>query len=425
MATTSDLTFTLLDGGQTYSVKAKNTSISGDLEIPAEHDGLPVKEIATGGFASSNLTAVTIPNSVTTIRQSAFLGCGSLSSISMPSSVTLMEGYTFQECNSLTSIDFLSSTSIEEIPQYCFYMCDGLQSANIPNGVKIVGDRAFMECSNLKTITIPSSIIVIQDQAFNDCVSLTSVDIPSNVLVIGVGAFYGCSMLSSLILHDGLDLIRQSAFSSCSILSVNIPSSVTSIGIGAFAFNSELETITVDEANEKFKSDSNCCINKSTNDLVFGCKNSKIPNYVTKINPYAFSGQTIESIFIPDSVVSIGEIAFAKCENLTSIKIPSCVTSIGQLAFSYCTNLKEFKCLGDPIPEMASASSNILYNTPKLENVTVYKNKGWPATWSGKPVVEIGSSIGNAVKYGETPLVEIKLGDITIYSMFIGDDQLF
>ena len=45
------------------------------------------------------------------------------------------------------------------------------------------------------------------------------------------------------------------------------------------------------------------------------------------------------SIVIPDSVTSIGDMAFIYCENLTDIVIPDSVTSVGDRAFAYCENL--------------------------------------------------------------------------------------
>lgn len=60
-----------------------------------------------------------------------------------------------------------------------------------------------------------------------------------------------------------------------------------------------------------------------------------------KIGEHCFSGNTyMTSINIPDSVTSIGNMAFYQCSGLTSITIPNSVTSIGYMAFEQCSNLE-------------------------------------------------------------------------------------
>ncbi len=121
-----------------------------------------------------------------------------------------------------------------------------------------------------------------------------------------------------------------------------IPSGVTSIDEYAFCDCFGLTSIVVDENNPKYDSrnNSNAIIEKSTNKLIVGCKNTIIPNSVTSIGSGAFWGcADLMSITIPSSVKSIGWNAFCCCSGLKAVSIPNSVKGIGIGAFSGCSGL--------------------------------------------------------------------------------------
>jgi len=93
---------------------------------------------------------VTIPNSVTSIGNSAFWGCSGLTSVTIPNSVTSIGNSAFRNCSGLTSV-------------------------TIPNSVTSIGGHAFYNCSSLTSVTIPNSVTTIGDSAFSGCTGLTSV----------------------------------------------------------------------------------------------------------------------------------------------------------------------------------------------------------------------------------------------------------
>ena len=108
------------------------------------------------------------------------------------------------------------------------------------------------------------------------------------------------------------------------------------IGSQAFWKCSTLERIKVNENNKVYDSRENCnaIIEKSSNTLIAGCKNTKVPSGVTKIGDGAFwncSGLT--SITLPESMMVIGSGAFYGCRGLTSITLPESVTEIGGNTF--------------------------------------------------------------------------------------------
>ena len=138
--------------------------------------------------------------------------------------------------------------------------------------------------------------------------------------------------------------MRNGVFESCTELtSVTIPHSVTSIGDGIFEGCTSLTSINIEEGNPVFDSRDNCnaIIETASNKLIYGCKSTVIPQSVTTIGSLAFFGYNgPTSIVIPDGVVSIENEAFKNCHGLTSVTIGNNVTSIEYEAFCNCSNLK-------------------------------------------------------------------------------------
>jgi len=216
------------------------------------------------------------------------------------------------------------------------------------------------EYKKVTEIKIPDTITHIGDYQFCCSNNITSIEIPNSVTWIGEGAFFGCSSITSIVIPNGITSIGYNAFYNCiSLTSITISDSVISIGEGAFYNCSRLASISVDSNNPIYDSRDNCnaIIETATNTLVIGCKNTSIPNSVTSIGSYVFSGcRSLTSITIPDSVTSIGPAAFSECRSLTSITIPDSVTSIGNYAFWNCQYLYEITNHSDLVFELGSPS---------------------------------------------------------------------
>jgi hypothetical protein len=112
-----------------------------------------------------------------------------ITNLTIPNSVTSIGNYAFYECSGLTSITI--GNSVTSIGWRAFQYCSGLTSVTIPNSVTSIGNVAFASCSGLTSVTIPNSVTSIGDYAFNNCSGLTSVTIGSGVTNIGSQAFVG------------------------------------------------------------------------------------------------------------------------------------------------------------------------------------------------------------------------------------------
>ncbi len=96
------------------------------------------------------LTEVTFPSDITTIKNYLFIGCTSLTSVTIGDSVTEIGLGAFANCSSLTSV--IIHDSVTEIGYYAFYNCTSLTSVTIPDSVTSIGDYAFGDCTSLKEV---------------------------------------------------------------------------------------------------------------------------------------------------------------------------------------------------------------------------------------------------------------------------------
>ena len=175
--------------------------------------GNDVKSIGDYAFyTNTNLTSISIPESVTGIGSSAFSGCSGLTSITIPESVTSIGDYVFNGCSGLKSITIPGS--VTSIGNYTFYKCSGLTSITIPSNVTSIGSSAFYNCSGLTSITIPNSVENIGSYAFYGCTGLTSIAIPNSITSIENSTFSGCSGLTSITIPNSVASISSNAFPS-------------------------------------------------------------------------------------------------------------------------------------------------------------------------------------------------------------------
>lgn len=220
-----------------------------DVDLPDS-----IKTIGDHAFWGCGLEEISLPEGLIAIEDSAFNGTN-LAHVTVPNSVTELEGFAFAYCDSLESLTLLNP--IEKLPEWLCAGCDSLQSVTIPSSVTSIGRRCFWDSgltnihipegiktiesmafaySDLEAVTFPNTLEVIGDYAFTGCNNLTKVEFPKSVETISGSAFAECDSLQSVRLPDNLKTIVEGSFDRCENLKeIYIPSSVQRIERSVFS----------------------------------------------------------------------------------------------------------------------------------------------------------------------------------------------
>ncbi len=161
----------------------------------------------------------TIPNSVTTIGNSAFAFCTSPTSVTIGDSVTTIESSAFDGCTAFITVDVKNPnySSLDGVlfnkTRTTLIQCPSGKSGEytIPDSVTTIGKGAFWMCISLTSVTISDSVTTIEDYAFYGCDALKSVIIPDSVTTIGYCAFPDCPSLTD-IYYGGSEADREAMF---------------------------------------------------------------------------------------------------------------------------------------------------------------------------------------------------------------------
>ncbi|MCL2134509.1 MAG: leucine-rich repeat domain-containing protein, partial [Candidatus Bathyarchaeota archaeon] len=269
-------------------------------QITGTHIIIPHGYIKIGynAFFRRDIVSVVIPNSVTSIDESAFALCEKLKNITIPNSVTSIGKDAFFWCHELTSITI--PNSVTNINSTAFRGCTSLLAINVSEkNQHYTSVNGILFDKNKKTIirypagiknnvyVIPHKVTNINEYTFSECEKLKNIKIPNSIYSIGKYAFYNCKELTNITLPNNLTTISESTFSECEKL-----------------------------------------------------KNIKIHNKITTIDKYAFHKcKELTNITLPNNLTTISESTFSECEKLKNIKIPSTLKTIDKYAFYKCKEL--------------------------------------------------------------------------------------
>ncbi len=183
-----------------------------DINIPSEHNGLPVTVIGYSAFIECHkLERVSISDSIETIEGSAFSGCDRLQEVIIPNSVTMIGSNAFENCIRLKNI--VIPNSVRTIKGDIFGGCDSLSSLSLPFMDRKIGEFFDFESiftsiveSSINKISVPNSLRnvaitggdKIVDNAFNGCEQIENITLSADIKQIGANAFLDCASLKTI-----------------------------------------------------------------------------------------------------------------------------------------------------------------------------------------------------------------------------------
>ena len=211
---------------------------SGKDALVALEIGAGVTDIGSSAFAyMTSLKYITIPNTVTTIRDIVFYACINLETIVIPSGIprvgNLQHGFNY----ALKACSLPASATA--IGQSAFKTCTNLNRICIPEGVTSLANYTCYGLQTAKEIIIPDTVAgAIPHYGFSHCYRIEKINIPAGITSIGDYAFSNDYNLRGVELPEGLTTIGKNAFQSCfAFFEFVIPSTVTSIAAFAFLYS--------------------------------------------------------------------------------------------------------------------------------------------------------------------------------------------
>lgn len=313
--------------------------------------------VADDGTDPATLTL----NNVNAIGALAFYGCG-FKAVQIPRQLTSVatgkiNGVEYGPFagGKLEIVSF--GTLINTIPDNLCMNTTSLQKIELQSvkaSLRTIGKNAFKGCTSVEEVTIPKGILTVSNSAFEGCSGLTDVTIAAKT--INAKAFAECKNLKAVKMEEGVTTIQGMAFANTQISAVTIPSTLTTAGttkegtIEKGPFAGTMIATVHGQTEDSTEAQEGATIlpetKKIPDNLFLGCTSIidvQIPETVTEIGQKAFKdASSVENVTFAvntetgkvKGVEKIGISAFDGCSSLQELVLPETVTEVLQGAFA-------------------------------------------------------------------------------------------
>lgn len=395
------------------------TSYSGDIVIPAtftdEDIEYKVAGIGDAAFAATEVTGVTLPESVTEIGADAF------SATPLVSVKFAGEGSADQLrkigdrafcATALTAPIF--SASVKDLGAGVF-ASTAISEVIIPDWVTSIGEMCFADNASLVKVVIPQSVKTIASGAFAECPAIADVKVENTVAPacsddVFDAAVYTAATLTVPVGYTGVygaadgwkNFIRTAEYA----MAVNVGDLFDMDGVSycvtAVGESNEVK-LTHKRVEGTVSNDNIEAANlagwKGAVTVAQTVSYQNVTFKVMSMDDNTFRGaKELTEITLPEGITDIPQYSFYKCAALTKVNIPSTVTSVGMYAFSNCSAIVQIQ-----LPEgLKTIGDRAFYYSEALETVNL------PAS-----LTEMGSSVFSyctALKSVDIPEAIEKIG---------------
>ena len=313
--------------------------------------------VADDGTDPATLTL----NNVNAIGSLAFYGCG-FKAVQIPRQLTSVatgkiDGVEYGPFagGKLETVSF--GTLINTIPDNLCMNTTSLQKIELQSvkaSLRTIGKNAFKGCTSVEEVTIPKGILTVSNSAFEGCSGLTDVTIAAKT--INAKAFAECKNLKAVKMEEGVTTIQGMAFANTQISAVTIPSTLTTAGttkegtIEKGPFAGTMIATVHGQTEDSTEAQEGATIlpetKKIPDNLFLDCTSIidvQIPETVTEIGQKAFKdASSVENVTFAvntetgkvKGVEKIGISAFDGCSSLQELVLPETVTEVLQGAFA-------------------------------------------------------------------------------------------
>ncbi len=346
-------------------------------------------EVAVGNNSSLDAEEVVIPD-VITIKGKSY-------------AVTKIENGAFSSNKKIKKISF--GKSVKNVSASAFLNCPSLEEINVSaDSPYFKSDNGILYGSAYKslikypdaiastTYTVRDETTEINDYAFYSADNLTDVTLPSNLFKMGAFVFANCPVLTNIKMGVNVLEIGDYAFYKSTLRTINLSPTITSIGKGAFAFT-EVSKISIPSNVETIQTATfySC---ENLGEVSFG-------NGTKYINDYAFANTNLSSATLSNSILELGNYAFAECANLKTISLSQQLKTIGDYAFYNCKSVKTID-----LPKMLSKlGDEVFTGCTSLETFTA--TKGNPTACTVESGILYNSNVTTLIHYPSANIASV------------------